>query len=110
MPGLIPLETVSKEFPNQETPRFPYGTKINLDKDVIDKLEIAMPEIGDKMALKAIVEVVDLSKGEDEINMGLQITEMKLVPTGEETDPGEALYGVPRDKTKEGPPTFVGNP
>lgn len=84
-----------------------YGTRLSLDKDTLKILGIEeFPEMGAKMKLNAIVEVVSLSQGE----MGLQIVEMELLGTGEKRDISESLYGVPRDHTKEGGSTFVGSP
>jgi hypothetical protein len=67
-------------------PKYPYGTKICLDAQTLRKLAIGegtIPQVGEKMMLNAQVEVVEVSKSEDQIEAGysieLQITGMEFV-------------------------------
>lgn len=62
---------------------YSYGTRLNLQKEDLDKLGIkALPEVGKTMTLTAEVEVISVSqssgKESDNRDMGLQITAMKL--------------------------------
>jgi hypothetical protein len=97
-----------------DTSEYPYGLKLHLDNDSLKKLGIEkLPEVGAVMTLTAKVEVADISSsegqdGEVHRGVGLQITEMELSSSKEKKDIGEELYGVPEDKTKEGPVTYVG--
>lgn len=97
-----------------DKPRYPYGLTLHLDRESLEKLSIEqMPPVGSQMTLKAIVSVTEVSvsersEGEPERRMNLQITEMELGAPGEKKDPSEELYGIPRDKTKEGKFTYVG--
>lgn len=67
-----------------DAPKYPYGLKISLNNDSIEKLGIpAMPAVGKKMMLHAMVEVCcvseyDSKEGGKNSSMELQITEMAL--------------------------------
>lgn len=93
-----------------DKPVYPYGLRIHLDNESLDKLGIKeLPSTGAQMKLTALVGVIEVSvmerqEGEPERRMELQIMDMELTkPTEEKKDASEELYGVPRDKTKEGP-------
>lgn len=98
----------------EDKPVYPYGLRIHLDNESLDKLGIKeLPVVGVQMKLTALVGVVEVSvmerqEGEPERRMELQIMDMELTkPTEEKKDASEELYGVPRDKTKEGPTVSV---
>lgn len=85
-----------------DTPDYPYGLKINLDADVVDKMEMGdVPKVGDVFTMLARVEVVDVSKSGksegdvDKHSIGLQITDMALDKGKEDKakEAGEVLYG-----------------
>jgi hypothetical protein len=85
-----------------EGPTYPYGLEINLDEEAIDKLGIALPEVGKDLALLARVSVTRVSSSENTYggktekrrNLSLQITDMCLEPDeGEGKSAAEALYG-----------------
>lgn len=77
-------------------PAYPYGLSISLNDDTLKKLGMdAMPEIGAKMQLMAVVEVTSTSQynqqsGTDK-NVSLQITDMALASPG--ADPASKMYG-----------------
>lgn len=88
-----------------EAPMYPYGLRISLGDDAIDKLGlVGNPEAGQKLMLVARVEVVGFSQdktftGDIEKSLSLQITEMALAPdTDKKTDPEKVLYGAGEDK------------
>ena len=85
------------------SPAYPYGLKIDLNKEGMEKLGIKkMPDIGQKMFLHAIVEVccVNESKtlgGDEYRSMSLQITDMQVDAIKEKVNTEEAakkLYGA----------------
>ena len=71
---------------------YPYGLGLSLDNDTLAKLGIKdLPELGEVMTLVAKVEVVSLSENsskdnEDHKNVGLQITDMELLPEKKAVD------------------------
>lgn len=83
---------------DSEEPEFPWGLRVDLDNESLDKLGIKdLPKVGEKMTLVAKVEVIRVSEsdsvsGEPRRDMELQITDMELAP--EDTrSPGEIFYG-----------------
>ena len=83
-----------------EGPKYPYGLRLTLDDDCLEKLGMtAMPKVGDKLMLTAMVEVVGTSTnerqgGDEESCVDLQITDLALGDEKEPTkrDPAKALY------------------
>lgn len=76
---------------------YPYGLKIRLEREQIVALgmsEKELPEIGEQMLIKAMVEVTDISKEgteeEPELHLGLQITDMLVKKEKEEKPKEEA--------------------
>jgi len=70
--------------PDQE--KYPWGIKLNLGKDEIKKLGLKTDsrKIGDKVTIVAQAEISSLSEsqsmnGEDQRDMGIQITKMKII-------------------------------
>jgi len=91
-----------KEMPESlaaESPRYPYGLRISLDNDSLEKLGMeGMPEVGSKSLLYAEVEVTHVSQDEmagekPRKSLGLQITRMTLMSNNPGKTPEEALYG-----------------
>lgn len=74
-----------------ESPRYPYGLKINLEKEQLKQLGITdLPEVGSVVTLAAKCEVSSTSSfktdnGERK-DMSLQITEMSLKGDGGDED------------------------
>ena len=82
---------------------YPYGLRISLDSESIKKLDIeGLPDVNSVLSFNIKTEVVSISDDGSYRNIGLQITDMEIVKKEEKKDLGEKLYGVPRDKTKEG--------
>ena len=76
---------------------YPYGLRICLDDDSMEKLGLSGTfEIGKKLRLNAVVEVVSSSKRETdegpEFNMDLQIVEMELNSENTNSDRANRLY------------------
>lgn len=88
----------------ENQPAYPYGLKIHLDHEAIEKLGIKeLPEVGSKMKLVATVEVCDVSMNESKLygensSIGLQITDMSL---GKSAESG-------LEKPTDGPPSYKG--
>jgi hypothetical protein len=83
-------------------PEYPYGLQLNLDDETIEKLGLALPEVGKDLALVARVNVTAVSasentyggKKEKRRSITLQITEMCLeADEGEGKSASAALYG-----------------
>lgn len=83
-------------------PEYPYGLKIDLDNDALEKLGIAqLPEIGTPMTVTARCEVCSVSayesQGQDkkQRNLQLQITDMALAPESlSNAEVARRLYGT----------------
>lgn len=70
--------------------RYPWGTRINLDQDSLDKLGIVkLPTVGDKIMIEGKCEVISVRQSEDGKSVELQITDMDLENDGDEIDEGE---------------------
>lgn len=86
---------------------YPCGLRISLDSEVIEKLDMeSLPDVKSVLSFNIKAEVISLADDGNYRNIGLQITDMELVKK-EKKDLGERLYGVPRDKTKEGKTIFI---
>lgn len=82
-----------------EQPRYPYGLCICLNKEVLEKLGIAMPEVGSEMTITGIatVQSVRMSEsvnGEPDRSVELQITDLTVAPYSKESDPAKKIYGA----------------
>lgn len=65
----------------EDRPQYPYGLKLNLDNETLEKLGMkTMPEMGKAMMMMAKVTVTDMheskSEGSNYRSLGLQITDM----------------------------------
>jgi hypothetical protein len=79
--------------PCDDSPAYPYGLSLSLDDKSLEKLGItALPAVGSKMVLRALVEVSSTSQHENQkdkdISVSLQITDMDIEPSRDAT----ALY------------------
>lgn len=77
-------------------PKYPWGLTLCLDDSTLAKLGIdALPQVGQRMQLTAVVEVCSTSQHANqdgtEKSVSLQITKMGL--EGEQPDPATVLYG-----------------
>lgn len=81
-----------------DQPVYPYGLRVQLDEDTIDKLGIrTLPEVGEPLILVARVNVISVSEnqhveGKDgkphrHRNVELQITDLALGPNEDEKKP-----------------------
>jgi len=74
--------------------RYPWGTRIQLEQDSLDKLGIVkLPAVGDKLMIEAKVEVISVRQSEDGKSVELQITDMDLENDGDEVTEGELTRG-----------------
>lgn len=72
-----------------DKPSYPYGLRIYLDPESVKKLGLRDCQVGHKMVLEAVVEVVSVNaemvKGDEkDVSVGLQILEMDLESEEEE--------------------------
>jgi len=95
---MISLKITKKQDDENDMPvavgginnRYPYGTRINLDQDSLDKLGIMkLPTVGDKIMIEGKCEVISVRQSEDGKSVELQITDMDLENDGDEIDEGE---------------------
>jgi hypothetical protein len=85
---------------DEEKHAYPEGLKLKLEGDVLAKLGLspdALPDLGTKMPIRAVVSVQELSKeemadGTFEVCLELQIEQMEL---GDQSEPSiaERMYG-----------------
>lgn len=80
-------------------PKYPHGLEIRLDGDSLRKLAIGesgMPKVGDIMTMDAVLEVVSISKSDNQIENGycvcLQIQQMELESVEDEMNEQQAAY------------------
>ncbi len=79
------------------TPRYPWGTRLDFENDLVDNLEIDGLAVGDVVEIKAFAFVQSKSIRESDSPNGshkdisLQLTAMKV--SREESDRAEELYG-----------------
>lgn len=95
--------TEQKEYSDYaaiEKPQYPYGLRLSLNDEVIEKLGIAaLPQVCQKMTLTATVEVCCVSQYDSADSdgptksMDLQIVAMELGPEKVERDAAKSLYG-----------------
>jgi hypothetical protein len=79
-------------------PQYPYGLTITLDNAALKKLAMGqLPQVGEQMTLKALVEVVGVNKSggqiENDRTVTLQITAMQFGDDEASMDPASKLYG-----------------
>lgn len=84
---------------DREEDRYPYGLRIDLDSDTLDKLGIkSMPAVGETIVFEAKATVIGSRQSAIKDSMSrsveLQITEIDLEDLQEEEDEGE----ITRDK------------
>ena len=87
----------SKDEVMMDEDKYPYGLKIHLHDEELDKLGISeLPNVGEKIKLEAVVVVESVSErqelgDENDRDVRLQITEMGLI--AESKDAAHELYG-----------------
>lgn len=80
-------------------PKYPYGLEIRLEGESLKKLAIGegnMPKVGDIMIMDAVLDVVSISKSDNQIENGycicLQIQQMDLKSADEQMNEQQAAY------------------
>lgn len=82
-----------------DKPSYPYGLKITLDPDTIAKLGLSdVPEVGAKMGIIGMAEVVAVNKVEgrgdvDSFSVELQIQDFDVKTESKESKASNMLYG-----------------
>lgn len=71
-----------------EEPRYPWGLRLDLGNESLDKLSMAMPAVGDKMLVYAMATVTSIHASESEgsekhRSVGLQVTSLAVEPESE---------------------------
>ena len=73
---------------------YPWGTRIDLESDTLDKLGIkTLPAVGDELMIEAKVRVISVRESDNSRSVELQITDMYLENDGDEVDEGELTRG-----------------
>lgn len=99
---MISLKNTSKTEDEKETAiaspdnqdGYPWGTRINLEQDTLDKLGIEkLPAVGDELMIEAKVRVISVRESDNSKSVELQITDMDLENDGDEVDEGELTRG-----------------
>lgn len=86
-------------FSVEDKPSYPVGLKITLDEETVRKLGLSeAPDVGKKIELMAIGEVVSVNKEEgrgDEhsFSFSVQLQDVDLRPDSREKEVSGALYG-----------------
>ena len=92
-------EDKAKSLLTEDMPKYPYGLKIHLGQEEMEKLDFkSAPRVGDKFMLKGFVVVSSVSESENEgeakeRSVSLQITNMLLGPAAESKEPEEVFHG-----------------
>ena len=83
-----------------DKPKYPWGLRVTVDGETYKKLDLKeIPQVGDKMMMLCLVEVCSVSNekyegDENNISVGLQITDMEIKKSEAEKKPAEnMLYG-----------------
>lgn len=82
-----------------EKPEYPYGLRISLNGESLDKLGISMlPQVGQKMMIQASVQVCSVSQyenqnGNKDRSVDLQITDLGVGSESNRDDARKKLYG-----------------
>lgn len=87
--------------PKVDAPKYPYGLRIQLTPEEVEKLGMGeAPEVGKKMKIMGMVEIVEVSKDQseesdsDKFGFAAQITEMYLEDEDrEEKADHSVIYG-----------------
>lgn len=82
-----------------DAPQYPWGLNLSLNDESMKKLAMkTLPEVGKKMMLMAVVEVVRVSENSTQDGkrqeMSIQITDMALESYAEKKDAASNLYGA----------------
>lgn len=77
-------------------PKYPPGMSLTLDTQMLQKLAIDMPQVGDTFALEGLVTVMAVSKQDGQVEDGtsvtLQITALGLEPPEEQRTEQQVAY------------------
>lgn len=67
---------------------YPYGLRLHLETDVVKKLEMSKPSLGDMIPIIASAEVVSINKEDngEGFSIALQITDMDIKKVKEEKE------------------------
>lgn len=104
--ALTPDQAKEEYDINAEQPKYPYGTSLYIDEDIMAKLGMTeLPKVGSQIKISAMATVTSVSQrqeanGETCQNVELQITDMELgAPQQTKTDLERAnmLYGGDAD-------------
>lgn len=103
MPNLTSMKRSESEMAKpygleMEDREYPWGLKVHLEDEDLEKLGIDMlPDVGGKRLMIARVEIVSASRHDTQDgvdrSMSLQITDMKLREDEPERDPADVMYG-----------------
>ncbi len=83
-----------------DSPQYPYGLKIYLDNDMLEKLGISqLPQVGASLVLSAKCEVCEVGQydskdGGKNQTMSIQITDMALEAPAAKESAEKVLYGA----------------
>lgn len=79
-----------------DRPKYPYGTKIYIGKEMMAKLEMSeLPSVGATFMILASAKVVEASEENDEKKFELQLTDMAIKPDEKKKDSvdiAESIY------------------
>lgn len=73
-------------IPMPDKPRYPYGLRICLCKDELEKLGLDLPDVGDVVDLRAFGEVTSVSDGEGGRRVEIQIQRLSIENEMTETE------------------------
>jgi len=88
---------ISEPISDENQPKYPWGLRIHLHTEEIEKLGLEMPNIGEEFILKAKVVVTELHESKsadnkDKKSIDFQITDMILKTEQDIINMAERLY------------------
>jgi len=108
MPKLVSMKSTRAEQearyagmtePSKDAPVYPYGLRVNLDNETMEKLKLReLPEVGKSILVLARADVISVSSNESSEggkreSVELQITDLALEKdSGEGSDTADKLY------------------
>ncbi|MDF7242957.1 capsid staple protein [Proteus mirabilis] len=84
---LTNLKTSTETYENTKGEKetreeYPYGLRISLENDTIEKLDVSIPDVGESIELSAVAKILSKSinerEGKKSVYVELQITDLAL--------------------------------
>lgn len=98
--SLVNLKSSTETFENSQGEKetreeYPYGLRLSLDNNTLEKLSVSIPDVGESLSLSGIAKVIaksiNESEGKKSVYVELQITDLAL-DTGKQKSTADVLF------------------